>query len=85
MVSPKGAGMIRPDMATLLAYLATDANIAAPLLQTLLEETVADSFNSITVDGDTSTNDACVLVATGSAASVLTENGNEACDLFDIR
>jgi glutamate N-acetyltransferase / amino-acid N-acetyltransferase len=61
----KGAGMIRPDMATMLAFVATDAAIAPALLQQCLEQAVAVSFNCITVDGDTSTNDACVLMATG--------------------
>ncbi len=61
----KGSGMIRPDMATMLAYVATDAGIPRELLQQCLNEAVAPSFNSITVDGDTSTNDACVLIATG--------------------
>jgi len=63
----KGSGMIRPDMATMLAYLATDAEVEQPLLQSMLEAAVAPSFNSITVDGDTSTNDACVLMATGAS------------------
>ncbi len=63
----KGAGMIRPDMATMLAFLATDAAVTPELLQRCLSEAVARSFNRITVDGDTSTNDACVLVATGAA------------------
>jgi len=63
----KGSGMIRPDMATMLAYVATDACVATGLLQSLLQQAVDHSFNSITVDGDTSTNDACVLVATGQA------------------
>lgn len=63
----KGAGMIRPDMATMLAYIATDCSIGRPLLQRLLREAVDQSFNRITVDGDTSTNDACLLVATGSS------------------
>jgi glutamate N-acetyltransferase/amino-acid N-acetyltransferase len=63
----KGSGMIRPDMATMLGYVATDAGIEQELLQTWLDQLVAKSFNSITVDGDTSTNDACVLVATGAA------------------
>jgi len=61
----KGSGMIRPDMATMLAFIATDALILATNLQQVLEAAVGPSFNSITVDGDTSTNDACVLVATG--------------------
>ena len=64
----KGSGMIRPDMATMLAFVATDAALDQPLLQRCLEEAVAGSFNRITVDGDTSTNDACVLMATGRAA-----------------
>ena len=61
----KGSGMIRPDMATLLAFVATDASVPQVLLQQCLSDVVATSFNSITVDGDTSTNDACMLVATG--------------------
>ncbi len=61
----KGAGMIRPDMATLLVYLATDAAVAQPVLQVALQTAVDKSFNRITVDGDTSTNDACALAATG--------------------
>ena len=63
----KGSGMIRPDMATMLAYVATDAEVGPDLLQRLLQRAVDVSFNSITVDGDTSTNDACVLVASGKA------------------
>ena len=54
----KGSGMIRPDMATMLAYLATDATVSAELLRDCLQAAVAPSFNAITVDGDTSTNDA---------------------------
>ena len=61
----KGAGMIRPDMATMLAFVAVDAAIEPDDLQRTLAQAVADSFNCITVDGDTSTNDACCLVATG--------------------
>jgi glutamate N-acetyltransferase / amino-acid N-acetyltransferase len=63
----KGAGMIRPDMATMLAYVATDAPVEATLLQSMLHAAMAKSFNRISVDGDTSTNDACVLMATGRA------------------
>ena len=59
--------MIRPDMATMLSFIATDAPVAPALLQTLLREAVDSSFNRITVDGDTSTNDAVTLVATGQA------------------
>lgn len=65
----KGSGMIRPNMATMLGYVATDANIAADLLQEMLNKINEQSFNRITVDGDTSTNDCCVLIATGTANS----------------
>lgn len=61
----KGAGMICPDMATMLAFVATDLQMDAQTAQELLREACALSFNSITVDGDTSTNDACVLLASG--------------------
>jgi glutamate N-acetyltransferase/amino-acid N-acetyltransferase len=61
----KGAGMMRPDMATMLAFVATDAHVSHALLDDCLARAVQQSFNRITVDGDTSTNDACVLMATG--------------------
>jgi len=61
----KGAGMIRPDMATLLAYIATDAQVDAACLQECLNRSMNRSLNRITIDGDTSTNDACLLLATG--------------------
>lgn len=64
----KGSGMIHPNMATMLGYIATDAKIAPPLLQTMVSEAANRSFNCITVDGDTSTNDALMLIATGKAA-----------------
>jgi len=73
----KGAGMIRPDMATMLAFVATDAAIDAPQLQALLQQAVDQSFNRITVDGDTSTNDACLLVATGQSGVTL-DSSNQA-------
>lgn len=63
----KGAGMIRPNMATMLAFVATDAGLAGPLLERLLREAADESFNGITVDGDTSTNDSFVLIATGQS------------------
>ncbi len=63
----KGAGMIRPDMATMLGFMATDAVIAPALLQPLLREAADLSFNRITIDGDTSTNDSFVLMATQRA------------------
>lgn len=65
----KGAGMIRPDMATMLAFIATDAALNLQALQESLRRAVARSFNRITVDGDTSTNDACILLATGRSAA----------------
>lgn len=61
----KGAGMIRPNMATMLGFIATDAGIAPDVLQTLAAELGEQSFNRITIDGDTSTNDACMLMASG--------------------
>ncbi len=67
----KGAGMIRPNMATMLAYLATDAAVEAGALQSILSNAVETTFNRITIDGDTSTNDACVLLATGQAGNSL--------------
>ena len=63
----KGAGMIRPNMATMLGYVATDAHINPGLLQTLVTEAADASFNRITIDGDTSTNDSFVLIATHKA------------------
>jgi glutamate N-acetyltransferase/amino-acid N-acetyltransferase len=63
----KGSGMIRPDMATMLSYIATDANVSQTVLDKMLKQAADQSFNRITVDGDTSTNDACVLIATGKA------------------
>ena len=65
----KGSGMIRPDMATMLAFMATDANVSRELLELSLKQAVDDSFNRITVDGDTSTNDACLLMATAKAGN----------------
>ena len=73
----KGAGMIRPDMATMLAFLATDAAVRPQVLQRCLEDAVALTFNRVTVDGDTSTNDACVLVATGASGGAPVEPEDE--------
>ncbi len=70
----KGAGMIRPNMATMLAFLFTDAKLGRGQVEALLREHVEHSFNRITVDGDTSTNDACTLTATGAGLD-LTEAG----------
>jgi len=66
----KGAGMIRPDMATMLAFIATDASVARSDLERLVHAAAARSFNCITVDGDTSTNDAFMLAASGAAGVV---------------
>lgn len=65
----KGAGMIRPNMATMLAYVATDMAVEPALLQDMLAAVVDTTFNRITVDGDTSTNDACMLIASGDAGN----------------
>lgn len=74
----KGAGMIQPNMATMLGFIATDAKIAPDLLQQVLSVAAEQSFNRISVDGDTSTNDACVLMASGcsSAAEIVADNPN---------
>lgn len=63
----KGVGMVKPNMATVLAYVATDAQVPPILLQQMLSECLEASINSVTVDGDTSTNDSCVLMATGQS------------------
>lgn len=74
----KGSGMIHPNMATMLAYIATDAAVSQPLLDELVRYAVNRSFNCITVDGDTSTNDALVLIATGrSSVPEISEVGVE--------
>ena len=78
----KGAGMIEPNMATMLAFMATDARIEAADLQALLAQSADLSFNRITVDGDTSTNDACVLLASGVASASPITPGTEAYDRF---
>ena len=69
----KGAGMIKPNMATMLGFVATDAGIAAPLLQQLVKEAADESFNCITVDGDTSTNDSFIVIATGQSGTHFNE------------
>ena len=73
----KGAGMIEPNMATMLAYVAIDAAIDKDTLQQILNDVVRDSFNSITVDGDTSTNDSLILMATGKSGVTLDDNNKE--------
>jgi len=69
----KGAGMIKPNMATMLGYLAFDAKVAQPVLDELVKYAADRSFNSITIDGDTSTNDSFILVATGTGGLVVNE------------
>lgn len=80
----KGAGMLKPNMATLLSYVFTDASIAKPLLQQLLGAAVNQSFNRLTVDGDTSTNDSCVLVATGCSGVQITEKNSKILGPFTV-
>ena len=81
----KGSGMIRPDMATMLAFIATDAAVDHAWLQECLQAAVAVSFNAITVDGDTSTNDACVLAATGASGThVLDGSCNDSAAFSNI-
>ncbi|AXY55839.1 bifunctional glutamate N-acetyltransferase/amino-acid acetyltransferase ArgJ [Acinetobacter chinensis] len=75
----KGAGMIRPNMATMLSFVATDAPISRELVQQLLKTTVNQSFNRITIDGDTSTNDSCIFAATAQAG------GTEISSVDDAR
>jgi glutamate N-acetyltransferase / amino-acid N-acetyltransferase len=79
----KGSGMIHPNMATMLSFITTDANISRALLDELLKETVKDSYNMISVDGDTSTNDMVVVLANGCAKNhTITQKGNEAYARF---
>lgn len=80
----KGAGMIHPNMATMLGYLATDAAVSQALLQELVSWSADRSFNSITVDGDTSTNDSFILIATGKAGNTeITDNSS--ADFITLR
>jgi glutamate N-acetyltransferase/amino-acid N-acetyltransferase len=81
----KGAGMIHPDMATMLGFIATDADVDAAILDTLLREAADRSFNCISVDGDTSTNDALVLAATGRAGipQIIDRDAPEAATLLE--
>ena len=73
----KGSGMIHPNMATILGYVATDAKVDQKRLQSMLSKGVDPSFNSITVDGDTSTNDACLLLASGASGVEITDASEE--------
>lgn len=78
----KGSGMIKPNMATMLGFVSTDAKIAQPLLEKFLHTAVKRSFNRITVDGDTSTNDCCMLVATGQGSLVIEDADSKQADEF---
>ena len=69
----KGAGMIKPNMATMLGFMACDAKISQPVLQTLVKQAADASFNCITIDGDTSTNDSFMLIATGTGELEITD------------
>ena len=82
----KGAGMIRPNMATMLSYVATDAPISRELVQQLLKTTVNVSFNRITIDGDTSTNDSCIFIATGQAggAEIVSESDTRYAAVLEV-
>ena len=79
----KGSGMIAPDMATMLAFVVTDADLAPRALETLLKSSIGATFNAVTVDGDTSTNDTCLLFATGaSGAPRVTRAGDKRLAAF---
>ncbi|MDN0085044.1 bifunctional glutamate N-acetyltransferase/amino-acid acetyltransferase ArgJ [Crenobacter sp. SG2305] len=73
----KGSGMIHPNMATMLGFVATDAPIIRPLLEQLVKEVADPSFNSITVDGDTSTNDSFILISTGKSTLPLVDSASQ--------
>ena len=76
----KGAGMIKPNMATMLGFMATDAGIAQPLLDVLVKDAADASFNCITVDGDTSTNDSFVMIATGQSGAAFASEADAGWD-----
>ncbi|MFT5719394.1 MAG: glutamate N-acetyltransferase/amino-acid N-acetyltransferase, partial [Oleiphilaceae bacterium] len=80
----KGAGMIKPNMATMLAFVGTDANIPQPLISELVSELSEVSFNRITVDGDTSTNDSCMLFASGASTATEIDVTHEDYPKFKI-
>jgi glutamate N-acetyltransferase/amino-acid N-acetyltransferase len=78
----KGAGMIRPNMATMLGYVATDAGISKPLLAQLVRDAADESFNAITIDGDTSTNDSFVVAATGKSGVLFDSDQDAGWSIF---
>lgn len=79
----KGSGMIKPNMATMLSFIATDANVSKKALNEMLSYAVNKSFNRVTVDGDTSTNDACVLFATAKAKNSVIED-NDSSEYLEL-
>jgi glutamate N-acetyltransferase/amino-acid N-acetyltransferase len=79
----KGAGMLHPDMATLLAFITTDAPVEALLLQPVLSRVTDTTFNCVTVDGDTSTNDSCILLANGAAGGATFAEGSTEVAAFE--
>ena len=78
----KGSGMIHPNMATMLCFVTTDVAITKPVLQRLLGKTIEDTFNMVSVDGDTSTNDTCLVLANGLAGNEELEEGTEDYEVF---
>jgi glutamate N-acetyltransferase/amino-acid N-acetyltransferase len=78
----KGSGMIAPDMATMLGFIFTDANIALPVLQKLTREIADKTFNCITVDSDTSTSDTVIVFATGASGAEITDAGSTEAQAF---
>jgi glutamate N-acetyltransferase/amino-acid N-acetyltransferase len=78
----KGSGMIHPNMATMLAFVTTDVRVSVPTLKKALAEAVRVTFNRISVDGDTSTNDTCLVLASGLAGNALIESAGEDYDTF---
>ncbi len=78
----KGSGMIHPDMATMLCFIVTDAKIGHGVLQKLLGRGISDTFNMISVDGDTSTNDSVIVLANGASGCAEIKEGSAACEAF---
>ena len=79
----KGSGMIHPNMATMLSFIATDANVSQELLQQCISGAAESSFNKITIDGDTSTNDACILMASGCSSAPEIIKGAKSYEVFE--
>lgn len=80
----KGAGMIKPNMATMLGFIATNAAVSRDVLNILSLNAASQSFNRITIDGDTSTNDSCILMATGESSTVINNTSDELYALLDV-